>query len=263
MNHLERIVAATREEVARRQARASRQSLHEAGRTRVSAGEVRDFVGAISGPRISLIAEYKRRSPSAGAIREDLSVSEVVGAYEAGGAAALSILTEGPNFGGSLDDLRQAHMASRLPILRKDFVVDGYQLHEALAAGADAVLLIVAALDQGRLRQLHDQATAMTLAVLVEAHTAPELETAVEIGARLVGINSRDLGTLEVDTSRTLELVRRVPEGVVTVAESGFSTAEQLKELEDGGFDAVLIGEALMRRADIEEGCRALTAPTI
>lgn len=256
MNHLERIVTQTREEVARRRAAVPQP---QPGAT----GERRGFAQALSGPGIAVIAEYKRRSPSAGAIREDVSVEEVVAAYERGGAAALSVLTEGPNFGGALEDLQRARTASSLPILRKDFTVDGYQLHEALAAGADAVLLIVAALEPLQLRQLHDQAQAMGLAVLVEAHDEREVEAALQTGARLVGINSRDLGTLEVDIGRAFELVGRVPDGVLRVAESGFSSREQLGELQDAGFDAVLMGEALMRAGDIEATCRALTAPTI
>lgn len=251
MNHLERIVAQTREEVARRKAQVPEVNL---GRT----GELRGFAEAISRPGISIIAEYKRRSPSAGAIREDASVEEVVGAYERGGAAALSVLTEGPNFGGSLEDLKLARAASALPILRKDFTVERYQLHEALAAGADAVLLIVAALNEMDLRALHEQARAMGLDVIVEAHDERELETALEAGARVVGINSRDLTTLKVDTRRTFDLIRSIPDGVTAVAESGFSRAAQLEELQDAGFDAVLMGEALMRSPDIAAACRSL-----
>lgn len=251
MNHLERIVGQTREELARRKSQGAQVNL---GAT----GELRGFAEAISGPGLSIIAEYKRRSPSAGAIREDASVEEVVGAYERGGAAALSVLTEGPNFGGSLEDLELARRASHLPILRKDFTVDSYQLHEALASGADAVLLIVAALAQTELRALHEQARAMGLDVLVEAHEERELERALEIGARVVGINSRDLTTLTVDTQRTFELISRVPAGVTTVAESGFSDPAQLDQLQDAGFNAVLMGEALMRSRDIAAACRSL-----
>jgi indole-3-glycerol phosphate synthase len=256
LNHLERIVAGTRQEVAQRRAQKPEAEFE-------NVGDIRSFVAAISGPGISLIAEHKRRSPSAGAIRDGSSVQEVVGAYERGGAAALSVLTEGPNFGGSLDDLREARAVSRLPILRKDFVVDGYQLHEARAAGADAVLLIVAALEEPELRAFHQLAADLGLAALVEAHDDRELETALEIGARLVGINSRDLGTLEVDPRRAFELIERVPAGVATVAESGLHNRAQLDELQEAGFDAVLMGEALMRSADIEQRVRELTAPTM
>ena len=258
MNHLERIVAQTRRSVAARKAAVPQMEVEREGRERLKRGAARPFTEAISGPGISLIAEHKRRSPSAGLIREDLSLPDVVGAYERGGAAALSVLTEEANFGGSLDDLRHAREASSLPILRKEFIVEAYQLHEALAAGADAVLLIVAALDQSELRALHEQATQLALAVLVEAHDERELAAALAIDAPLVGVNSRDLRTLDVDTDRTFALRGRIPDGVTTVAESGFTRRAQLDELQGAGFDAVLIGEALMRAADIEAACRAL-----
>jgi indole-3-glycerol phosphate synthase len=263
MNHLERIVAETRREVERRKTDAAALGLRQTRRARWAAGDVRPFAEALSRPGLSLIAEHKRNSPSAGTIREDLSLKEVVAAFELGGAAALSILTEGPNFGGSLDDLREARAASTLPILRKDFIVDPFQENEAMGAGADAILLIVAALTEQELRDLHLRATGMGLSVLVEAHDERELDAALEIGARVVGINNRDLTTLKVDTRRAFDLVARVPDGVIKVAESGFSTPEELSELEAAGFDAVLMGEALMRAHDIEAACRALTAPTM
>ncbi|HZU61088.1 MAG TPA: indole-3-glycerol phosphate synthase TrpC, partial [Solirubrobacteraceae bacterium] len=177
----------TRRSLADRRQKVPEAALIAAGQERRATGELRDFAGALAGPGVSLIAEHKRRSPSAGLIREDLALEEVVRAYERGGAAALSILTEGPSFGGSLDDLRQARATSSLPILRKDFVVEPYQLYEALAAGADAVLLIVAALDPAGLRSLHGRATELGMAALVEAHDESELERALEIGASLVG----------------------------------------------------------------------------
>jgi indole-3-glycerol phosphate synthase len=195
-------------------------------------------------------------------IRADLQLEEVVGAYERGGAAALSVLTEGPSFGGSLDDLRAARAASALPILRKDFIIDAYQLHEAVAAGADAILLIVAALDRADLEALHETALSLGLAALVEVHDESELERAAALGARLIGINNRDLTTLRVDIRRTFELLPGVPDGATVVAESGLRSASDLSELEDAGVDAVLIGEALMRSADIEAACRALTSRT-
>jgi indole-3-glycerol phosphate synthase len=209
---------------------------------------------------VSLIAEHKRRSPSAGLIREDLALQDVVGAYERGGAAALSILTEGPNFGGSLDDLRAARRASTLPLLRKDFIVDPYQVHESFAAGADAILLIVAALAPHDLRALHAEATELGLNALVEVHDERELEAALELGAAIIGVNNRDLKTLEVDTRQTFELLPRVAGRAITVSESGFSRPDQLDELAEAGVDAVLIGEALMRSPDVEAGCRALIA---
>jgi len=256
MNHLKRIVEGTRAEVARRRREAPLGA--SAG-----AGPRRDFVQALRRPGLSLIAEHKRSSPSAGVIRDDLTLEQVVDAYERGGAAALSVLTEGPSFGGSLEDLRVARAASSLPILRKDFIVDSYQLHEAAAAGADAILLIVAALEADELARLHRLAGELGLARLVEVHDGLELERALDVGAQLVGINNRDLTTLEVDTRRTFELLGRVPEGVTVVAESGYGERDQLEELQAAGVDAVLIGEALMRSADVEAAVRALTAPTM
>jgi indole-3-glycerol phosphate synthase len=257
VNHLERIVDRTRAEVARR-----KQEVPLA----VSAAEPtsrRPFVAALRRPGLSLIAEHKRSSPSAGAIRDDLRLEDVVGAYERGGAAALSVLTEGPSFGGSLDDIGAARAASGLPILRKDFIVDPYQLHEAVSAGADAVLLIVAALGDDELAGLRQLAGELGLAILVEVHDERELDRAVAAGAELIGINNRNLVTLEVDTRRTFELLDRVPEGVIVVAESGFAERPQLDELEGAGVDGVLIGEALMRSTAIEASVRALTAPTM
>jgi indole-3-glycerol phosphate synthase len=259
VNHLEGIVAQTRRSLQERRLQVPEPALMAAGEERLAAGDVRDLPGALDRPGLALIAEHKRRSPSAGPIRDGSTVREVVLAYERGGAAALSILTEGPGFGGSLDDLREARRVSRLPILRKDFTVETYQLYEALAEGADAILLIVAALPDGDLRRLHDLARELHLAALVEAHDEGELERAMAAGARLVGINSRDLTTLEVDTRRTLELVQRIPADVTKVAESGFSTPTELQELEEAGFDAVLVGEALMGAPDIEAACRALS----
>jgi indole-3-glycerol phosphate synthase len=186
----------------------------------------------------------------------------VVQAYERGGAGALSVLTEPTRFGGSLDDLRTARSATRLPILRKDFVVDTYQVYESMAAGADAILLIVAALTEAELRRLRADAAAMGLEALVEVHNRSELEVACAAGAEVIGINNRNLATLEVDPRRTLELLPMVPPGTVIVSESGLHKREQLDEFAQHGLDAVLVGEALMRSLDIEAACRALTAPT-
>jgi indole-3-glycerol phosphate synthase len=194
-------------------------------------------------------------------IREGLALEGVVQAYERGGAAALSILTEGPSFGGSLGDLSAARAASTLPILRKDFVVDSYQVYESLAAGADAILLIVAALPARELAELHELAGELGLAALVEVHDGGELEIAAAAGARLIGINNRDLATLEVDTRRTFELVPHVPSGATVIAESGFRRRSELEDLAGAGVHAVLVGEALMRSPDIEAACRALALP--
>jgi indole-3-glycerol phosphate synthase len=260
VNALEPILAGTRAAVAERRRTMPPAALEAAGRDRMQRSGVREFKAALARPGLSVIAEHKRRSPSAGAIREDLTLEDVVRAYERGGAAALSILTEEAHFGGSLEDLRAARAATSLPILRKDFVVDSYQLLEALAAGADAVLLIVAALTESELAELHQAARRLGVAALVEVHDEGELEVAASVGAELIGINNRDLTTLEVDTRRTLELAPQVPKGAVIVAESGFRHAEDLAQLTQAGVDAVLVGEALMRSPDVEAACRALTS---
>jgi indole-3-glycerol phosphate synthase len=257
---LDQIVAGTREDVARRREQVSESELARAGAARARQDALRPFAEALSRPGLSVIAEHKRRSPSAGSIREDVELEDVVGAYERCGAAVLSVLTEGPNFGGRLADLGRARAASTLPILRKDFIVDSYQLAEARAAGADAVLLIVAALDPDELERLHGAAIAAGLATLVEVHDDAELQSAIEIGAPIIGINNRDLTTLAVDTSTTFALAPRIPQGTIVVAESGFRDRAELNRLAEAGVDAVLVGEALMRAPDIEAACRALTA---
>ena len=261
MNRLDPIVAATREEVARRREAVPPAALERAMAARAEAdGPLRSLPAALARPGLAVIAEHKRSSPSAGPIRADLALEDVVAAYERGGAAALSILTEGPNFGGSVDDLRAARQATALPLLRKDFVVDPYQVQESFAAGADAILLIVAALSPRELASLHAQSRDLGLSALVEVHDERELDAGLEVGAAIVGINNRDLKTLEVDTRRTFELLPRVTGQALIVSESGFSRPEQLDELAEAGVDGVLVGEALMRSTDVEAACRVLTA---
>jgi len=255
-NVLDRIVDSTRRDVEHRR---SEVPLAELERSLHGRGEDRPFAEALVHPGISVIAEHKRRSPSAGAIREGATVEEVVCAYERAGAAALSVLTERHHFGGSLDDLREAKAAAKLPILRKDFVVDTYQVYESAVAGADAILLIVAALEPRDLQRLHAEALALDLDVLVEVHDGRELETALELDADVIGINNRDLTDFTVDVQRTFELLADIPAGKTVVSESGIATREQLDELERVGVDAVLVGEALMRAPDIEAACRTLT----
>jgi indole-3-glycerol phosphate synthase len=255
MNVLERILGDTRDEVARRRRDVPLSNLEQALAAR---GDERPFSEALARPGVSIIAEHKRRSPSAGTIREGAAVADVVCAYERGGAAALSILTEPHHFGGSLEDLREARATTRLPILRKDFVVDPYQLYEAAAAGADAVLLIVAALDRDDLARLYAEARAIDLDVLVEVHDEEELEAALEIDAAVIGINNRDLSDFRVDLDRTFELLADVPAGKTVVSESGIATRDQLAELERVGVDAVLIGTLLMRSIDPETAVRSL-----
>ena len=256
MSVLDRIVDATRSDVERRRREVPLSELER----RLGGRDDRPFSEALLLPGVSVIAEHKRRSPSAGELRAGATVDEIVRAYERGGAAALSILTEGPHFGGGLADLHEARAASTLPILRKDFIVDAYQVFESAAAGADAILLIVAALSPRELAALHADATALDLDVLVEVHDEDELETALEVvDADVIGINNRDLQTFEVDVERTYELLSDVPAGKTVVSESGFHTREQIDDLERVGVDAVLIGESLMRSPDPELACRELT----
>jgi indole-3-glycerol phosphate synthase len=257
VNVLDRIVSATLEDVERRRNSVPLSQLESAVAERP---EGRPFTEALQRPGISLIAEHKRRSPSAGEIRSGATVTEIVKAYENGGATALSVLTEGPHFGGSLDDLREARAASVLPILRKDFLVDPYQVYESAAAGADAVLLIVAAVHADDLAVLNREARSLDLDVLVEVHDEAELDGALEvIEADVIGINNRDLTDFSVDLDRTFELLSDVPAGKTVVSESGIHTREQLDDLERVGVDAVLIGEGLMRAPDVEAAVRSLT----
>jgi indole-3-glycerol phosphate synthase len=259
---LERILQTTREQLERRKREVSPQALSD----RVLSAPDHDEAGerrlhtALTQPGIGVIAEFKRRSPSAGTLREGADVSEVVRAYERGGAVALSVLTEGPSFGGSLEDLHAARAACELPILRKDFIVDPYQLYEAKDAGADGVLLIVAALAAEELASLHSSARELGLDALVEVHDGEELQCALELGADLVGINNRDLRDFSVEVGRTSRLMAQVPVGVTVVSESGIATAEQLRDLHTEGVRAVLVGELLMRAEDPEAALRALRA---
>ena len=256
MTKLEELVGAAREGVERRKGQVSLDDL----RTRVGTlSGSRPFSEALVRPGVSLIAEFKRSSPSSGEIRPGAEVADVCAAYERGGAAALSVLTEETRFGGSLDDLRAARAASGLPILRKDFIVDLYQLYEAAINGADAVLLIVAALDAERLRTLYAEARMLDLDCLVEVHDEEDLERALELDADVIGINNRNLKDLSVDPAVTHELITDVPAGKTVVSESGYDHYEQIAELERIGVDAVLVGESLMRAADPEVAVRELT----
>jgi indole-3-glycerol phosphate synthase len=258
MNALEPILALTRADVARGRRAVPAGVLERSAAGCIRAGAMRSFADAIAAPGISLIAEHKRRSPSAGTIRDGLALEQVVQAYEQGGAAALSVVTDGSSFGGSLDDLRAARAAAALPVLRKDFIVDPYQVVESRAAGADAVLLIAAAVSAGELCALYDCVTDLGLAALVEVHDERELDVAMALGAAIIGINNRDLATLTVDRRRTFELLPRVAGEALVVAESGYSRRAELDELAAAGVDGVLIGEALMRSAEIEAKCSEL-----
>ena len=255
---LQRILASTREELMRRKERVPIADLRAQASARGASD--RAFRDALLKPGVSVIAEFKRRSPSAGAFHDDPPLGHMLDAYRRGGAAAVSILTEGPHFGGSLADIREARPACELPILRKDFIIDPYQLYESLVAGADAVLLIVAALEPSELAELYDAATEMGLDVLVEVHDRDELAAALGLQPELIGINNRDLGDFSVDVDRTERLMADVPAGVTVVSESGIATAEQLHRLSEQGVHAVLVGESLMRSSDPEASLRALRA---
>lgn len=252
---IEQLIAGARDGVEERRRRTPQADLESQLHGR---GEDRPFSEALVRPGLSLIAEFKRRSPSAGEIASP-AIADQVGAYERGGAAALSVLTDEAHFGGSLEDLRAARAACGLPILRKDFIVDPYQLYEAAVNGADAVLLIVAALGDEELRSLYEEARAIDLDCLVEVHDGEELERALEAGSEVIGINNRNLDDGSVDVATTYELITDVPAGKTVVAESGISAREELEELDRVGVDAVLIGTALMSVPDPEAKVRELT----
>jgi indole-3-glycerol phosphate synthase len=261
--HLDRILAATRATVA-------------AAKERVPGSEL-ERMAALHQPRgwaaalrwkasmgAAVIAEVKKASPSKGLIRADFDAAEIARSYFAGGAAALSVLTDEPFFQGSLHNLELASAAVPLPCLRKDFMVDEYQIVEARAQAADAILLIAAALTDGELARFARMAHGYALDVLVEVHTAAELERVLdslgESGADAIGVNNRDLKSFAVRLETSLELVKRIPPSVLRVAESGIATANDLARLRAAGFDAFLIGESLMRQTDPGAALKALLA---
>ncbi len=213
--------------------------------------------GRRDGP-IRVIAEVKKASPSRGVIRRDFDPAALAQAYEAAGASAVSVLTDTPFFQGSLADLAAVRRAVDLPILRKDFHVDDYQLWEARAAGADAVLLIVAAMSPGQLQDLLGLSRTLGLSALVEVHTRTELDVALACGANLVGINNRDLQRFTVSLETTFELLPAVPASTILVSESGIAEAEQVARLRAAGADAILVGEGLLSRADSGHALRRL-----
>jgi len=252
---LEGLVESTREALERRKRTVP---LAELERATGTDHEDRPFAEALVSAGTSLIAEHKRRSPSAGEIRAGATCAEIVQAYERGGASALSILTEEAHFGGSLDDLREARAVTALPILRKDFTVDTYMLHEARAAGADAVLLVVGSLRDGELPELYAAAGELDLDAIVEISRAEELDAALDVDADVIGINNRDLDDFTVDITRTFDLLADVPAGKTVVSESGIVYREQIEELERVGVDAVLVGETVMSAPDPEQAVRLL-----
>ncbi len=218
----------------------------------------RGFAAALRVPGLSVIAEIKRRSPSKGALNADLDPAEVARSYEAGGAACLSVLTDGPHFGGSPDDLAAAREAVALPVLRKDFTVCEADVYDAALMGADCVLLIVAALSDDELRCFAEAAAACSLDVLVETHDEPEVERALKIGAQMIGVNQRDLHTFQVDTERAVRVSKVIPADVVRVAESGVRGRDDAAILYEAGFDAVLVGESVVTSGDPASAVRAI-----
>ena len=217
------------------------------------------FRNALRNDGINIIAEFKRRSPSKGLIRGDANPIDIARAYQAGGAVAMSVLTEEDYFAGSLEDLRQVKAAVTLPVLRKDFIVDEFQVYESAAAGADAILLIVAALDDEQLSRFRRLAEdELQIDALVEVHTSEEMKRAVACGATLIGVNNRDLRTFEVSLDTSLKLAREAPADALLVSESGLNNFADLQRLYEAGYRGFLIGETLMRAEDPEQALREM-----
>jgi len=259
MNVLSEIVGKKRERVAAARALVPVERLRSHAQGIRNRAEPRRLSAALRGDGTNIIAEFKRRSPSKGLIRADANLIEVVKSYEDGGAVAISVLTEEDYFSGPLDDLRQAKAAVDLPVLRKDFVFDEDQVYESAAAGADAILLIVAALDDQALTDLRRLAEdELGLDALVEVHTSDEMKRAVGCGAKLIGVNNRDLRTFEVTLETSLALARDAPADALLISESGLHNSDDLQRLRVAGFRGFLIGEALMRAGNPEEALRSL-----
>jgi indole-3-glycerol phosphate synthase len=219
------------------------------------------FTKAMNTEGLNIIGEFKRRSPSKGVIRDKAEPADFARKYQNGGAKAVSVLTEQDHFTGSLDDLLAVRMAVSLPLLRKDFIFDTYQVYESAAAGADALLLIVAALDDAKLESLRRVTEdELNMDALVEVHTLEELNTAVDSGAKLIGVNNRDLRTFQVSLHTSEQVAAQAPNGVTLVSESGIETAEDLRRLTELGYKGFLIGETLMRADDPEAKLRSLLA---
>lgn len=263
MGVLDDILAAKRAELALLQESEARDTLRRAA---FEAPPARDFAGALRRPdgRLAVVGEIKRRSPSKGDLALDLDPAVVAKAYETGGAAALSVLTDKPFFGGSVDDLQAARAAVELPALRKDFTIDETQVYESCVIGADAMLLIVAALpDDALLAGLRQLAEEIGIVALVEAHDEAELDRALAAGATVVGVNARDLGTFGEDLDSSGRLAGHIPDDVVAVAESAIRSSEDAGRMAGAGFDAVLVGEALVRSRDPTRLVDAMTRHSV
>ncbi len=220
----------------------------------------RDFAAALTHPQVNIIAELKKASPSSGLLREEFRPIELATRFERAGAAALSVLTEEEFFQGSAKDLREARKACEIPVLRKDFIVDPWQVLEARAIDADSFLLIVAVLSDAALTELLALGRELGMEPLIEVHTRAELDRAIAAGARIIGVNNRDLKTLEVKLDTSFDLVELIPEDCIAVCESGIRDGSQIQRLRAAGFDAFLIGEHLMTKADPDEALSALLA---
>jgi indole-3-glycerol phosphate synthase len=255
--YLDRILERHRENAA-----ADTRTLGELVAQTAAMAPCRGFRAAlVASTEIAVVAEIKRRSPSKGDLDADLDPPETARAYEAGGAACLSVLTDVEFFGGSVGDLQAARGAVALPVIRKDFTVDPRDVAEARLMGADAVLLIAAALDPFELVDLHELATELGLDTLVEVHDEPELEEAMNAGASLIGVNQRDLVTFEVDHQRAERMAKAIPDGMVKIAESGVRDADDARRLADAGYDAILVGETLVTSGDPAAAVRSLRVP--
>jgi indole-3-glycerol phosphate synthase len=253
---LDRILAKKREEVAELRQSTDMEHLK---RQADQASEPRDFLQALRAcPHVPIIAEIKKASPSLGDIRTGFHVGAWAKKYEAGGAAALSVLTDGPFFGGCLADLEEARTTVGIPVLRKDFIIDPVQIFQARSAGADAILLIVAALDRNRLEELFRLARALGMTPLVEVHTAEELESALRLDPPLIGINNRDLTTLDVSLDTSLTLRPMITNDALVVSESGITGPENIRRLKAGGIDAFLVGTLLMKTDHPESALKEL-----
>jgi indole-3-glycerol phosphate synthase len=252
---LARLVMEARQDLQRRKALVGQDQLERS----VAAYTPKDFAGALRTPHLAVIAEMKQRTPTMGVLAGNYRPADLAHVYTDGGAAAISVLTHMAGFGGRPEHILAARAATHLPILRKDFVTDPYEVAEARAAGADAVLLIVAALDGPRLAELLAVTRSRGIAALVEVHDEAETRVAVELGAAVIGINHRDLQTFEVDLGLTERLRKLIPPEVVVVAESGIHSAEEARRVRDAGADAILVGEALMRSSDPAQRIKELT----
>jgi len=255
-NILDRIVEARRESIAHRKRVLPEVALKIAVEKKVP--PPRDFPAALTRDGVNIIAELKKSSPSKGLMREEYAPAALASAFEAAGAAALSVLTEEDFFHGSLADLKEASRVTKIPILRKDFIVDPWQVWEARAAGADSFLLIAAILHDDTLRAFLELGRELKMEPLVEVHDANDLERVIAAGARVIGVNNRDLRDFQVHLETSLSLIERIPEDRIAVSESGLRTREDLERLRRAGFDAFLIGEHLMREADPAAALRSL-----